>query len=70
MAYTEEIIGEFGAIGLKDVYALEISHHCCLILRKHRLVLFFTPSLMDFFDAELQIFDIVGFQGEEWEMDL
>lgn len=23
-----------------------------------------------FFDAELQIFDIVGFQGEEWEMDL
>lgn len=48
---------------------MEISHHCCLILRKHRLVLFYT-FIDEFVDAELQIFDIVGFQGEEREKDL
>lgn len=48
---------------------LEISLRCCLIRRKHRLVLFYTFT-DGFVDAELQIFDIVGIQGEERKKDL
>lgn len=62
MAHTEAIIGGFGAIGLKEMCMSWGISLRCLVLRKRRLVIFYT-FIDEFVYAELQRF-IVCFWGD------